>query len=219
MKQGKTVAIAIIIMVILVGGGLYLWEKNKVAQPLMKEMPKPIINQEPIKDGNVEVKPIDNQKPFKGNLITSGPISFFMAPNLFTISTTTQPFDYTAEQLKTTAELDCATPHPAGYFDKLVAKFKGINKIIYSFKYKGESQDNGIYKVTLLPNKPGYATLEQFQKDFNLCEAVADAYPSMLNNNLLLFVNACGTGYDDGSGRPHGCEEVKKIVEPSLKLN
>ncbi len=83
----------------------------------------------------------------------------------------------------------------------------------------GCGQDSSTFVVTLLPNKQGYTSLDQFKKDFDICAAGGNAYPTMLNSGWLLFVNACGSGYDDGSGRPHGCDEVEKVVSPTLKLN
>ena len=44
-------------------------------------------------------------------------------------------------------------------------------------------------------------------------------YPVQMNAKWILFVNSCGTGYSDGSGNPIGCQVVRDIVEPTLKLN
>jgi hypothetical protein len=70
-----------------------------------------------------------------------------------------------------------------------------------------------------LPNKAGYTSVDQFKKDFDICSVGGDAYPKLVNKNWLLFTSSCGSGFDDGSGRIHGCDEVQKIVEPSLRLN
>lgn len=134
------------------------------------------------------------------------------------VSKTTAPFNYTAEQLKANAD-DCGAQQADGYFDDLIAKFNGTTKTIYSFKYTGESQEPNTFVTILLPNKPGYISLDQFKNDFNSCAAGENAYPKMLNKDWLLFENSCGSGLDDDSGKPIGCEEVKKVVEPSLKLN
>jgi hypothetical protein len=150
--------------------------------------------------------------------IKSEPLVFSMAGVSASVSKTNAPFNYTADQLKAMAE-ECGTKHATGYFDELTAKFSLVKKTVYTFKYQGDGQGDGLYTVTLLPNKAEYISLDQFKKDFDLCFAGGDAYPTMLNNNWLLFVNSCGTGFDDGSGRPYGCDEIKKIVEPSLKLN
>lgn len=136
-----------------------------------------------------------------------------------TVSKTTAPFDYTAEQL-TAAAAECGTEQADGYYDELVAKFAGTTKTIYNFKYQGASQSSDTFVVTLLPNKAEYISMfGQFSKDFEVCAAGGEAYPKMLNNDWLLFTNSCGSGFDDGSGLPIGCDEVQKIVEPSLKLN
>jgi hypothetical protein len=64
-----------------------------------------------------------------------------------------------------------------------------------------------------------YATIDSVKKDFDQCYAGGDMYPTAMNSKWLLFVNSCGTGFDDGSGKPNGCQEVRTIVEPTLKLN
>jgi hypothetical protein len=96
---------------------------------------------------------------------------------------------------------------------------RGASKTIYNFKYAGTSQASDTFVVTLLPNKAGYSSLDEFKSDFNQCYAGGDAYPTKLNNNWLLFVNSCSTGFDDGSGNPIGCQEVKDLVAPTLQLN
>lgn len=202
MQQTKVVVLAIIITAIIVGSGVYMWQKNQVVQSTAQKVTEPVVTKTPAKE-----------EPAK-----SEPLSYSMTGVSASVSKNTAPFGYTADQLKSMSE-ECGAQHEAGYFDKLVTKFSGVTRTIYNFKYQGNSQDAGIYTVTLLPNNAGYTSLEQFKKDFDICAAGGDAYPTMLNSSWLLFVNACGTGFDDGSGRPHGCDEVKKIIEPSLKLN
>lgn len=146
------------------------------------------------------------------------PFSYSTIGVLVSVSQEEKIFDLTADQLKSAAA-ECGTINKSGYFDKLVARFNGARKITYIFKYQGASQDDGIYKITVIENKAGYTTLDQFKKDFDFCAVAGDAYPKMLNDKWLLFVSACGSGYDDDSGRPHGCDEVRNIIEPSLKLN
>lgn len=172
------IVIQIILAMIIIGGGIYIWRNNSKAEPLTYS-------------------------------IANTPVS---------VEKDAAPFDFTAEELKLSAE-ECGTKHEEGHFDQLAAKFKGENKIVYNFTYKGDSQDSVIFTVTLLPNKAGYTSLDQFKKDFDICAVGGQAYPKMLNNNWLLFINSCGSGFDDGSGRIHGCDEAQKIIEPSLKLN
>ncbi len=127
------------------------------------------------------------------------------------------PFSNSAESMKTYAE-ECESFHPENHFEDLVSEFSETNKTVYTFKYEGESQDEGKFNVTILPNKAGYNSMDDFKKDFDLCLAGGDEYPYILNKDYLLFINACGTGYDDDSGRPHGCEEVSKVVIKTLEL-
>lgn len=135
-----------------------------------------------------------------------------------TVSSEIVPFGFKADDLKYLAD-ECGTKYESGHFDKLVAEFKAASKIIYNFKYKGDSQGDGIFKVTILPNKAGYTSIDQFKKDFDICSAGGDTYPKLINKDWLLFVSSCGSGFDDASGRVLGCDEVRNIVEPSLKLN
>lgn len=153
----------------------------------------------------------------KNTIIETEQFTYSLKDISASVSQEIKPFDFTAPRLKSTSE-ECGTKQDAGYFDKLIAKFNGTTKIVYNFKYQGDSQDDGIFMVTLLPNKAGYTSLDQFKKDFDQCFVAGDAYPLLLNNNWLLFVNSCTSGVDDGSGRPHGCGELQEIVEPSLKL-
>jgi hypothetical protein len=156
-----------------------------------------------------------NGTEMKNQVSKSEPLSYSMTGVPATVSKKTISFDsvHYLESMQ-----DACTKHEPGYFNKVADKFDGAIEMIYEFKYQGDSQD-GDYTVTILQNKPGYRTLDQFKNDFDYCAAGGDAYPEMLNGDWLVFVNACGTGVDDGSGRPHGCEEMQKIIETSLKLN
>ncbi len=130
----------------------------------------------------------------------------------------TEIFDFTPEQLETMVA-ECGTKHKTGYFDNLVDRFNSSTKLIYKFKYQGASQEPDTFIVTLLPNRAGYTSLDQFKNDFEMCAVAGDAYPMKLNNKWLLFISSCESGYGDDSGNPIGCDEVRKNVEPSLKLN
>lgn len=175
---------------------------------------KPGVEDQKYFDIAKEVKAIS--ETFK--IATSVPLSYSTNGVPVTVSITTAPFGYTAELLKSASEL-AGKKNETGYFDKLIAKFNGTTKTIYTFQYTGASQDSGKFIITLIPNKAGYTSLGHFKKDFDIYDAGGPAYPNMLNSNWLLFVNACGSGFDDGSGRPNGCDEIRKVVEPTLKLN
>jgi len=145
------------------------------------------------------------------------PLSYSIVGIPVSVSKDSEPFEYTSDNLRAEAE-GCGFQHEEGYFDELVTKFSGVTKTIYNFKYTNDSQEPSVYIVTLVPNKPGYTSLEQFKQDFSVCAAGGKAYPKMLDSDWLLFVSSCGSGYSDGSGKPIGCDEVRKVVEPTLKL-
>ncbi|MFA5413552.1 MAG: hypothetical protein WC348_03370 [Patescibacteria group bacterium] len=184
------IALAVIITAIVVGGGVYWWQQSKVVQT----------------DTTAD----------KGEL--KEPLAYSTSGVSVSVSKETASFPYSAYQLVLMAE-ECGNNQTSTYFSNLVSKFSGATRTVYNFTYQGETQDSGVFVVTLLPNKAGYSSLDEFKKDFDQCAAGGDAYPTMLNDNWLLFVKACGTGFDDGSGKPHGCQEVRDVVEPTLKLN
>ncbi|MFH0873907.1 MAG: hypothetical protein V1846_03695 [Candidatus Komeilibacteria bacterium] len=151
-------------------------------------------------------------------IMSDGPISFLSPDKIAVLRKETKPFDFTAEDLEAQAD-ECRTAYETGHFQKLIDQFKGASMVVYNFSYRGVTQDTGNYTVRLLPNLPHYTSLDQFGKDFAICAAGGERYPFLVNADWLLFVNSCSSGYDDGSRRPHGCEEIKVIVEPSLTLN
>lgn len=146
------------------------------------------------------------------------PLTYLIGDISASVSKETVPSGYTADQLVSMAQ-ECGNKQTVNYFSNLVSKFSGATKTVYNFKYAGASQKSDTFVVTLLPNKAGYSSLDDFKKDFDQCYAGGDAYPKMLNDDWLLFVNSCGSGFNDGSGEPIGCQEVKNVVEPTLKLN
>jgi len=125
---------------------------------------------------------------------------------------------FNALELKNKSK-DCGTNKSEQYFKKLLSHYsENDSGMEYQFKYQGQTQDSGIWIVTIIPNKIGYTNLEDFKNDFNLCEAGSDKYPSLMLEKYFLFVSSCGTGYDDDSGLPHGCDVVRKIVEPTIMV-
>lgn len=102
----------------------------------------------------------------------------------------------------------------AGYFDKLVSKFNGTIKTIYNFKYIGVSQNPDVFVVTLIPNKAGYTSLDQFKKNFDLCEVGGDVYLTMITGKWLILVNSCGSDASEGSGDRSGAKKSKMRFYP-----
>lgn len=114
---------------------------------------------------------------------------------------------------------ECGTKKNDQYFNSVLSKYSIDDKgVEYSFKYKGKTQDSGIWKVTVVPNKIGYDNLDNFKNDFDLCKAGAEMYPTLISEKWLLFESSCGTGFDDDSGNPHGCDVVQQAVGPTITL-
>ncbi|MDF1498264.1 MAG: hypothetical protein P1P85_02830 [Patescibacteria group bacterium] len=125
---------------------------------------------------------------------------------------------FNAIELKSKSE-DCGTNKSKQYFEELLSYYsENSSGIEYQFKYHGQTQDSGVWIVTAIPNKIGYIDLKEFKNDFDLCEAGSSRYPYLISEKYLFFVSSCGTGYDDGSGFPHGCDIVQKIVEPTIRI-
>lgn len=114
---------------------------------------------------------------------------------------------------------DCGINKSEQYFKQLLSHYSiNDNGTEYHLTYKGQTQDTGVWIVTVIPNKLGYTNLNDFKNDFDLCEAGSNKYPALMSEKYLLFVSSCGTGFDDGSGFPHGCDVIREIVEPTIKL-
>ncbi len=147
----------------------------------------------------------------------TAPFSYELGSVPAELSIANGTFDYTVAQFEDLAD-ECGTEYSDGHFEDLVAQFDGSEKLTYTFAYQEESQESDEYIVTLLPNVPEYKTMDDFKNDFNQCYAGGDAYPTALNSEWLLFVNTCGTGVDDGSGKPQGCSVIQEQVAPTLEL-
>lgn len=144
------------------------------------------------------------------------PLSYFA--NNITVSKEYRPFSYTSEKLKKMSD-ECGVEHNDSYFNKLVEKFSSTKEIVYTFKNKNSNQDSSDFVVTLIPNEAKYSSLDEFQKDFDLCAAGGDLYPTQLSEDWLLFENSCGSGAGNNFENNFSCDEIREIVEPSLKLN
>jgi hypothetical protein len=211
MEQNKwsasSIVCSIILIALVIGGGVYFLQKFKNVQSVKQNHVS-----QPVVAGKEKIF----NEPSPEEL--GDPLLYVMKKSVpATVAKKILFFDSTAEQLKNMAK-ECESQHPENYFNNLVAKFSGEKKIVYTFKYAGKSQTPDAFVVTVIPNKMGYRSLEEFKKDFDICAAGGDAYPTKLNSAWLLFVSSCGSGLDDGSGLPHGCEKVRGMVEPSLKL-
>jgi hypothetical protein len=89
----------------------------------------------------------------------------------------------------------------------------------YHFVYNGASQSPSEWIVIAMANKPNYQSLDDFKRDFDICDGGAMRYPFQVSPSYLLFVSSCGTGFSDGSGLPNGCAEIQEAVTSTIKLN
>jgi hypothetical protein len=208
--------------------GLVIYQKQKLTIQKVNEDSKNLAS---IQDQ--QLKTLENQLKEQKNINTkleaakksleTVPSEFSYSKNddLFTVSSKTFKVleKFTAKELSEQS-IGCETKKSEAYYDDLLSKFDGSDiGIEYDFNYIGETQEDYPWRVTIIPNKAKYASSTEFKIDFGYCDAGGDLYPHFSSDNYLLFSSACSTGFDDGSGRPHGCSEVMDFVEPTIKLN
>jgi len=209
-SKNTIVIILLIIFTALISGSLvYFYQKSQLN----------LLQQEILllKD-QVNQKPSSSPSLSQPTPTPSSPISYSLETPDIEVTQETQPFDYTVKSLESLAA-ECGSTHQTGYLENLVKKYSDTQKLIYKFEYQAIRQDNTIYTLTVIPNVTNYQTLEELKKDFDQCFAGGDAYPLLLNQNWLVFENSCGTGFDNGSGRPRGCDIAKEDVAKTLRLN
>ena len=191
-----TLVLVSFITAFIVGGVVYYWEESKVSEG---EPAKVVVS-------NMEVEVEEGD-----------PLLYIIEGVDASVSKDRKPFPYTADDLFLMNQ-ECGNNQSFSYFDNLVSVFADAEMITYKFKYTNISQEPDTYIVTLISNKAAYSSLDQFSKDFDLCYAGGNKYPYMLNEDWLVFVGSCGTGFSDDSGRPIGCVNIRDAVEPTLKL-
>lgn len=114
----------------------------------------------------------------------------------------------------------CGTNLTQDHFANVLKMYAPTDKATeYHFVYNGASQRPSEWVVTTMPNKPHYQSLDDFKKDFDICDGGASRYPFLVSADFVLFVSSCGTGLSDGSGLPNGCQEIQDAVGPTIKLN
>ncbi len=162
---------------------------------------------------------IDEEQKLLENFNAGGVLLYSTAGSSANVSTSNSTFDYTAETLESMAD-ECGTAYEEGYFADLVEDYANTPKYTYEFKYNGDSQDPGIYTVTVLIDRKEYGTnLAAVKADFDQCFAGGDMYPINVAYNHIIFVSSCGSGINDGSDDPIGCADIRKVIEPTLGIN
>lgn len=198
--------VLVLLSLLLIIGFFYFWEnKNKKTE-----------NNSIIPDIHKGISGVNDLKELSKQNNNSGPLFFTTDGEPIIVSKNEELFDYNQDNLKKMSQ-DCGSSISDIYLQELLAKFAGTKKTVYSFKYEGG--DEGVYKVILVPNKAKYKNIDQFKRDFDLCEAGGEVYPYMLNSSWLVFINSCGSGFDNKSNLINSCEKAKSIIEPNLALN
>lgn len=114
----------------------------------------------------------------------------------------------------------CGTNLTQEHFANVLKMYAPTDKATeYHFVYNGASQSPNEWIVTAMANKPHYQSLDDFKKDFDICDGGATRYPFQVNADFVLFVSSCGTGFSDGSGLPNGCQEIQETLKPTIKFN
>lgn len=189
MKKYTPYALVILLSVSLTVNAMLLWESSK--------------------------EPVEQEKAETSK--ESGVLSYDFGTMPVKVSQKTGDFDYDAKKLYSMSS-ECGNNESLPYFENLVQKFEASESMLYHFEYMEESQNPKDLVVKILPNAAGYPNLESFQKDFNQCYAGGEAYPSMMNKDWLVFVSSCGTGVDDESGLPQGCQTIRDTLENTWEL-
>jgi|GEM_PF-6237399 len=109
----------------------------------------------------------------------------------------------------------CAGAKPQDYYQTLPTQFGSATQTVYSFLYAGMSDDEGLYLITMLPNKPGYKTMKDFLSDFDLCGQPGDLQPKALNADWLVFTTNCAP---IAEGQVSGCQQMKTAIDPTITL-
>ena len=148
-----------------------------------------------------------------------GQIQYQKNDTLFSVKTqTVKVLDLLSPSALASNSQECGTNLSVSHFSDLLARYNsGSAGTQYHFVYNGPSQ-GGEYVVTVLPNLLGYADHVPFAEDFNQCFVGGDLYPLELSQHYLMFINSVSTGFDDGSGLPHGGEIIEDSIYRSLRL-
>ena len=211
--------ITVVVTALIVGGGVYAWQRSN-----LKNMGQGLQQQIFVLQNQIsQLQQVQsNQKLSNLAPTPTQPLYEFTFINKNNFPIDQKEFSilqhFNAKDLENKSQ-ECGTNKNQAYFTNLLSKFFSSDKgHIYEISFTGQAQDSGIWKVTVIPNKLGYKNLDGFKDDFDLCYAGGEKYPKLMSENYLLFVSSCGTGFDDDSGLPHGCDEIRESIEPTIIL-
>lgn len=145
-----------------------------------------------------------------------GPLTYEVDDSLVSVELGGEVFVPTIAEFRAMKQ-ECGDPDPDNRrLSELVDAFTGEQMYRYRFTPFAPHQDPGTFIVSVLPNKFGYESLETVRADFDQCYAGGDRYPRDVNDDWIMFVGGCGTGFSDDSGLPIGCMEAFRLVSPTL---
>jgi hypothetical protein len=188
--------------------------KIKTLEEKIEELEKEIDNLKQLKEDNNGVG--YEVKEYVDNISKDDFLLNFKNDNLI-IDRKVERFNYISSQLATMAK-SCGINKSDQYYDELFNKFKDLEEIVYTFKYKGSGKNTRDYTIIVIPNKAEYVSFDAFKEDFSVCEAGLGRYPMDMNEDWLLFESSCGSGFDNNLGSINGCEKVKKIVKDNIEI-
>ncbi len=219
-KNIWAIVIPVIVTALVAGGGVYIWQKSvlkNTEQNLQEQITSLQSQVDQFQQKETANQPIVNQYIEKVVKIPE-----FMYSNINNFPISKEEFNvlqrFTPAQLESDSK-GCGTNKSQSYFQNLLSHFSPNDKgVIYKFNYFGPTQGRGFWQVTVIPNKIGYTDVDSFSSDFGTCYAGGLGYTKLVSENYLLFVSSCGTGVEDSSGLPHGCNVVQELIEHTIKL-
>ena len=188
--NSKIIIAAIIVISVIGLGGIFLWRQSSPA-------------------------PTNESEKY------TEPISYTANDQLFTVSKKEfQISEYFIASDLANKSLGCGNNKTEQYFTDLLNKYPAGSKgIEYDFQYSGKTQYTGrgqdTWIVMVIPNNLGYNRLEDFVKNFDICEAGAAKYSMAISQKYLFFKSSCGSG----GGDDMGCTDVQQFVEPTIKFH
>lgn len=199
----KNVLIAIILTAIIVGGGVYWLQSSQIEDLQMK-----------LDEAEEEIE--ENEQAERDAEREVEPLSYSITDETLEVAVTVEDSYlvnefFTAEGLYSLAQ-ECGSEEELEHFEDLMYEIDDETLFQYNFEYLGESQGAYGYTLSVMRNVPGYEDYSEFSDDFNICAVGGRLYPLEANDDWLLFGGSCGSGYDDGSGLPHGCDLIRESL-------
>lgn len=122
-------------------------------------------------------------------------------------------FPYKAKGIASLIE-GCGRTVDSQRVERVAAAFAKSLGIAYVFTPTDGVDGRSGFIATAFPNEMGYASMDEFKADFELCWVAGDFYPHDVTPERILFVNSCGSG----AGEPTDCDRAREALGDSVKL-